>query len=356
MREIVGAGAVIDGTATSISGVRVARPLPAADPAHEAAGDFTARLSLPSSARSFPTRRSTRAESTTRRARAPTTSPSGSPTSGSCSSATRTTAATALRTSTGSSGRSAGASRTVSAPSRRTAPISAANRAFPATRGARSPRSTASTGPAGSSSSALWLGTWYFAFNHNRPAFKGPGQIPLKKAINFAIDRPALARTFGYLFGKRTDQMLPPALARRRASIRSAERPDDRAALVRESTVQAEQARPLRLEHRRRPSLRPRCSSSTCEQLGIDLEVKFFDVGRRLREGPAPGRAVRHRPRRLGRRLPRPRGRSSVPLLDPATGRHESDRTIRAFADGWRRRTALTGEARRRRGPTSTST
>jgi ABC-type oligopeptide transport system substrate-binding subunit len=58
------------------------------------------------------------------------------------------------------------------------------------------------------------LGTWAYAFNHSRPAFRGPGQIPLKKAINFAIDRPALARTFGYLAGKRTDQMLPPALAR----------------------------------------------------------------------------------------------------------------------------------------------
>jgi ABC-type oligopeptide transport system substrate-binding subunit len=58
------------------------------------------------------------------------------------------------------------------------------------------------------------LATWYFAFNHDRPAFNGPGQIPLKKAINYAIDRPALARAFGYLSGRRTDQMLPPALGR----------------------------------------------------------------------------------------------------------------------------------------------
>src|SRR4029450_2570681 len=58
------------------------------------------------------------------------------------------------------------------------------------------------------------LATWYFAFNHDRPAFKGPGQIPLKKAINYAIDRPALARAFGYLGAKRTDQMVPPALGR----------------------------------------------------------------------------------------------------------------------------------------------
>ena len=55
---------------------------------------------------------------------------------------------------------------------------------------------------------------WFLAFNHNRPAFRGAGQIPLKKAINYAIDRPAMARAFGYLAGKRTDQMLPPGLAR----------------------------------------------------------------------------------------------------------------------------------------------
>ena len=58
------------------------------------------------------------------------------------------------------------------------------------------------------------LTTWFVAFNHDRPAFRGPGQIPLEKAINYAIDRPAMVRAFGYLAGKRTDQLLPPALAR----------------------------------------------------------------------------------------------------------------------------------------------
>jgi len=58
------------------------------------------------------------------------------------------------------------------------------------------------------------LATGYFAFNHDRPAFKGPGQIPLEKAINWAIDRPALVRATGYLGGKRTDQILPPAMGR----------------------------------------------------------------------------------------------------------------------------------------------
>jgi ABC-type transport system substrate-binding protein len=58
------------------------------------------------------------------------------------------------------------------------------------------------------------LSTWYFAFNHDRPAFKGSGQIPLKQAINWAIDRPALVRAGGPLRGKRTDQILPPPLTR----------------------------------------------------------------------------------------------------------------------------------------------
>ena len=58
------------------------------------------------------------------------------------------------------------------------------------------------------------LGVIYFAFNHDRPAFKGVGQIPLKQAINWAIDRPALVRAAGHLAGKRTDQILPPAITR----------------------------------------------------------------------------------------------------------------------------------------------
>ncbi len=56
--------------------------------------------------------------------------------------------------------------------------------------------------------------TLYFAFNHDRPAFKGAGRIPLEKAINYAIDRRALAGAYGFEAGKRTDQMLPSALRR----------------------------------------------------------------------------------------------------------------------------------------------
>ncbi|MFN2470788.1 MAG: ABC transporter substrate-binding protein [Gaiellaceae bacterium] len=54
---------------------------------------------------------------------------------------------------------------------------------------------------------------WYFQFNHDRPLFgprgSGAGNVALKRAINFAIDRPSLARQFGYLAGTPTDQLLP---------------------------------------------------------------------------------------------------------------------------------------------------
>ena len=56
--------------------------------------------------------------------------------------------------------------------------------------------------------------TAHFVFNHDRRAFRGPGQIALKKAINYAIDRPALTRAYPYLVGIRTDQILPAALGR----------------------------------------------------------------------------------------------------------------------------------------------
>src|SRR3954466_7707226 len=57
------------------------------------------------------------------------------------------------------------------------------------------------------------LGVSYFAFNHDRPLFKGANGIALAKAVNYAIDRKALLAQGGYLAGKRTDQILPPGMA-----------------------------------------------------------------------------------------------------------------------------------------------
>jgi len=50
----------------------------------------------------------------------------------------------------------------------------------------------------------------YVAMNHNRPMFKdNPG---LAKAVNWTVDRQAFSAQGGYLYGKRTGQILPPGM------------------------------------------------------------------------------------------------------------------------------------------------
>jgi ABC-type transport system substrate-binding protein len=50
----------------------------------------------------------------------------------------------------------------------------------------------------------------YVGLNTSRPTFSN---VALRKAANYAIDRPALLRVRGYLAGRRTDQILPPGIA-----------------------------------------------------------------------------------------------------------------------------------------------
>jgi peptide/nickel transport system substrate-binding protein len=71
------------------------------------------------------------------------------------------------------------------------------------------------------------LGVQYLAFNHDRPLFKGANGAALAKAINYAVDRPAMLAQLGYLAGKRTDQILPPGIAGfRDASLYPLKAPD----------------------------------------------------------------------------------------------------------------------------------
>jgi len=50
----------------------------------------------------------------------------------------------------------------------------------------------------------------YLALNNDRTLFKG--NTSLRRAVAYAIDRPALNRQLGAYSGKRTDQMLPPGI------------------------------------------------------------------------------------------------------------------------------------------------
>jgi ABC-type oligopeptide transport system substrate-binding subunit len=49
----------------------------------------------------------------------------------------------------------------------------------------------------------------YIAMNTTRPAFSN---VTLRKAANYAVDRPALVRVRGFLAGKRSQQLLPPGI------------------------------------------------------------------------------------------------------------------------------------------------
>ena len=52
--------------------------------------------------------------------------------------------------------------------------------------------------------------TDYVALNTTRFAF---GTVNARKAVNYAMDRPALLRVFGFAGGKTTTAILPPSLA-----------------------------------------------------------------------------------------------------------------------------------------------
>jgi peptide/nickel transport system substrate-binding protein len=123
------------------------------------------------------------------------------------------------------------------------------------------------------------LGTNFFAFNHDRPAFKGPGQIPLEKAINYAIDRPALVRAYGYLAGRRTDQMLPPALGRDFSAypLAGADPKTARTWLARAAY------RPSRLVLYASSSPSgvavAQVFAFDLKEIGIDVDVSYFDIG-----------------------------------------------------------------------------
>ena len=134
------------------------------------------------------------------------------------------------------------------------------------------------------------MSTEYVVFNHDRPAFRGPGQIPLKKAINYAIDRPAMARAWGYLAGKRSDQMLPPSLARP-TSIYPLAGADPTTA---RRWLERAKVRPRQLVLYASSSGPPRVAMAqvlvfNLKQIGIDVEVKYFDTEVLASKAATPG-------------------------------------------------------------------
>jgi ABC-type oligopeptide transport system substrate-binding subunit len=195
------------------------------------------------------------------------------------------------------------------------------------------------------------LSSFAFAFNHDRPAFDGPGQIPLKKAINYALDRHALARAFGYLGGRRTDRMLPPALERTERSypISGADPATARRWFA-------------RAQHKPRELVLYTINTSfgvgfaevfkfNLKQIGIDVTVRYFDLAAMAKKVGNPGEPfdVVFQPWTVdyadpaGFFVPLLHG-ASVRLTGTSNWAHFDDPTINRRIDAANR---LTGEARR---------
>jgi ABC-type oligopeptide transport system substrate-binding subunit len=188
------------------------------------------------------------------------------------------------------------------------------------------------------------LSTKYVVFNHDRPAFDGPGQIPLKKAINYAIDRPAMARAWGYLAGKRTDQLLPPALARTMGiyPLEGADPTTARKWLARakrkpkELVLYASSSGPSRVAM-------AQVLVFNLKQIGIDVEVKYFDTVTLSEKAATPGEPFDLL--QLGWAADYPDGAGFFISLLRSGGVNLDDPRLQRRIDAVNR---LTGEARRR--------
>src|SRR6266545_4750539 len=117
-----------------------------------------------------------------------------------------------------------------------------------------------------------------------RPAVKGPGQSPLKQAINWALDRRALVGAVGFLGGKRTDQILPPTMTRAASIYPLGPVTEPRLVTARALLAKA-RVKPKRLVLYA-PSDRPlpfpawaQIFQFNLKRLGIDVEIKYFPFG-----------------------------------------------------------------------------
>jgi len=123
------------------------------------------------------------------------------------------------------------------------------------------------------------LGVSYFAFNHDRPLFKGANGIALAKAINYAIDRKALLAQGGYLAGKRTDQILPPGMAGfRDASLYPLKGPDVATAKkwLAKSGVKSGQTIEFYTSNRGASPLQAQIVQFNLKQIGLDVNPHLF--------------------------------------------------------------------------------
>jgi peptide/nickel transport system substrate-binding protein len=115
----------------------------------------------------------------------------------------------------------------------------------------------------------------YVAMNTSRPLFK---DVALRKAVNYAIDRPSLILQSGYLGGTPTDQILPPTMRGfREAHLYPVGRPD----LPRAKQLAAGKGGKAVLYTDTSPvsSAQAELIQAQLKPIGIDVEIRKYAFG-----------------------------------------------------------------------------
>jgi peptide/nickel transport system substrate-binding protein len=121
----------------------------------------------------------------------------------------------------------------------------------------------------------------YLALNHDRPLFGGSGgagNVDLKKAVNYIIDRQAMVDLRGAHAGTPTDQLLPPGVPGHTDAMLYPSRPDEERAAELDGW---EPGQPLR------PAVMYTCNTGPCiptaehvkaqlAKIGIDVTIQAF--------------------------------------------------------------------------------
>jgi len=119
------------------------------------------------------------------------------------------------------------------------------------------------------------LGVSYLSMNHDRPLFKN--NVPLMKAINYAIDRRALLAQSGFLAGKRTDQILPPGMAGfRNADLYPVKEPNTAYAKKLADGHTRDGKVVFSTSNRRAAPLQAQIVQFDLKQIGLDVEVRQY--------------------------------------------------------------------------------
>lgn len=117
----------------------------------------------------------------------------------------------------------------------------------------------------------------FYALNTDRPAFKNNPW--LRRAINYAVDRPSLVRTSGHLGARRTDQILPPALAAG-ADVYPLQGPDlAKARALARGHLPADRRLILYAGNRTSQLARADVLRYQLQEIGLDVELRQFVRG-----------------------------------------------------------------------------